>query len=179
MGPGTRYLVIFRLSQKLAKKIKLTPTESLPLDPNPYGDWSAHLFTADRTQYVLVTNTASLYSVIMLGRGITNDHQFVECVMSSLSEFMEGDGLEFILQRFVAPSGGQASFSKALNRSVTGSMNDMIQCAKMWLIESGLSLQDTSFKLNGMPMSALKYANPREAFKSMAIEGPASGNGDR
>lgn len=39
--------MIFRLSQKLAKKIKEAPSQSLPPDPNPFADWSAHLFTAD------------------------------------------------------------------------------------------------------------------------------------
>ncbi|QDT48902.1 hypothetical protein Pan258_29490 [Symmachiella dynata] len=42
--------MIIRLSQKLAKKIKADPLVTVPLDENPYADWSAHLFTADRTQ---------------------------------------------------------------------------------------------------------------------------------
>jgi hypothetical protein len=33
----------------------------MPLDENPYADWSCHLFTADRTQYIILSNTASLY----------------------------------------------------------------------------------------------------------------------
>ena len=37
--------MIFRLSQKLAKKLKEGSLPSLPLDENPYADWSAHLFT--------------------------------------------------------------------------------------------------------------------------------------
>jgi hypothetical protein len=48
--------MIFRLSQKLAKKLKEGTLPPLPLDENPYADWSAHLFTADRTQYILLTN---------------------------------------------------------------------------------------------------------------------------
>ena len=57
--------MILRLSQKLAKKLKEGTLTSLPLDENHYADWSAHLFTADRTQYIIVTNTQSLYSVVM------------------------------------------------------------------------------------------------------------------
>lgn len=55
-------LMIFRLSQKLAKKLKVGALPSLPPDQNPYADWSANLFTADRTQYIILTNTQSLYS---------------------------------------------------------------------------------------------------------------------
>jgi hypothetical protein len=54
--------MIFRLSAKLTVKLKLRPSEVLPPDPNPFADWSAHLFPADRTQYLIISNTASLYS---------------------------------------------------------------------------------------------------------------------
>jgi hypothetical protein len=47
-------------------------------------------------------------------------------------------------------------------------MNDMIFHAKALLIEEELSPFDVGFKLNEMPMSALKYAKPREAFKQLA-----------
>jgi hypothetical protein len=47
--------------QKLNTKIKAGTLPTLPLDDNPYADWSAQLFLADRTQYILVSNTRSLY----------------------------------------------------------------------------------------------------------------------
>lgn len=42
--------MILGLSQKLNTKIKAGKLEEMPLDHNPYADWSCHLFTADRTQ---------------------------------------------------------------------------------------------------------------------------------
>lgn len=161
--------MIFRLSQKLAKKIKVAPKVCAPTDKNPFADWSAHLFTAGRLQYVILTSTPSLYSTLMHGRGIASDSQFLEQARSCIREFMIDDGQEFIYKRFVALATNEVLFSKALNRSVTGSMNDLIRCAKLWLVERDLSPFDTSFKLNEMPMSYLKYGNPREAFKAMKI----------
>jgi hypothetical protein len=35
------------------------------------------LFVADRTQYIILSNTKSLYSTVMHGKGITNDRHFV------------------------------------------------------------------------------------------------------
>ena len=70
--------MIFRLSHKLNTKIKAGTLDTLPLDQNPFADWSAHAFAADRTQYVIVCNTKSLYSTVMYGKGITNDGQFIE-----------------------------------------------------------------------------------------------------
>ncbi len=110
--------MIVRLSQKLAKKLKAAATDTLPLDENPYADWSAHLFTAGRTQYIIVTNTKSLYSVVMFGKGITNDSRFIERALSNIREFMEDDGQEFVYRRFIAPASGTIRFGKALNRSV-------------------------------------------------------------
>lgn len=158
--------MVIRLTQKLATKIGVAPTSVIALDPNPFADWSGHLFTADRTQYVMLTNTASLYSAVLYGRGITDDGQFLNRGLGAIREVMVDDGLEFIYGRLVAPSTAKITFSKSLNRSVTGSINDLVNCAKAWLTEGELSPHDVSFKLNEMPMSAIGYAYPREALKA-------------
>jgi hypothetical protein len=159
--------MIIRLSQKLAKKLKLGTLCSLSPDENPYADWSAHLFTADRTQYIILTNTQSLYSVVMYGKGIADDSRFIGRALDNIREFMEGDGQTFAYQRFIAPASSSVKFGEALNRSVTGSMNDLIKFAKHGLIERELSPYDVGFNLNEIPMSALRYQQPREAFKTL------------
>jgi hypothetical protein len=169
--------MILRLSQNLQSKVKLGALPTKLLDANPYADWSSHVFMADRAQYIILTNTQSLYSCILHGRGVSNDRAFVERALSCLREFMEYDGQSFAYAKFVTPESGTISFAKALNRSVTGSMNDMIRCATIWLIEEELSPFDVGFKLNDMPMSALRYANPREAFKSLVQMDPSNASG--
>ena len=170
--------MILRLSQKVNTKIKAGKLSEKPLDENPYADWSCHLFTADRTQYIIISNTKSLYSCVMYGKGITNDSSFIERTLSTIREFMEDDGQAFVYQRFIAPASETVSFAKALNRSVTGSMNDLIYHAKMWLTEGGLSPHETNFRLNEIPMSAFGYRNPREAFKSLASVTKSSNSGE-
>jgi hypothetical protein len=49
--------MILRLSQQLCTKIKAGSLETMPLDDNPFAGWTAHLFAADRTQYIIVSNT--------------------------------------------------------------------------------------------------------------------------
>ena len=159
--------MILRLSQKLNAKVKAGPLHELPTDDNPYADWSCHLFSADRTQYVLLTNTKSLYSCVTFGKGMTNGSAFIDRALSSIREFLEYDGQSFVYQKFIAPASGSVTFAKALNRSVTESMNDLVFHAKAWLIEDELSPFDVGFSLNDIPMSALGYANSREAFKSL------------
>ncbi len=89
-------IMIIRLSHQLGKKIGVKTTQSFPLHSNPFADWSAHLFTADRTQYIIMVNTTSLYSVMTFGRGITNDSKFLGRMTSVLGEFLRDDGFTFI-----------------------------------------------------------------------------------
>jgi hypothetical protein len=165
--------MILRLSHALNIKIKAGTLKPLPLDANPYADWSCSLFTADRTQYILVSNTTALYSCVLYGRGITNDSHFIERVLSSLREFMDNDWLAFIYHRFIAPSSGTVYFASTLNRSVTGSMNELVQEAKHWLEREEISPHDLGFRLNGTLLSAVAstdsemYGNPRVAFRGL------------
>src|SRR5262245_45591776 len=140
--------MIFRLSQKLNAKVRAGALPALPLHENPIADWSAHLFVAGRTQYVLLSNTKSLYSAVMYGRGITNDSQFIERALSSLREFMEAEGQEVVYLRFIAPASASVQFAKALDRSVTGSVNELIREAAWWLAEGDLSPHDVGVRLN-------------------------------
>ncbi|MFA9478238.1 hypothetical protein ACERK3_08005 [Phycisphaerales bacterium AB-hyl4] len=166
--------MIIRLTQNLNTKIKAGPISASPLDDNPYADWSARLFTADRAQYILICNTRSFYSTVMFGRGITSDHQFIERTLSSIREFMQDDGLQFIHRQFVAPTCGTVRFCKALNRRATGSMNELVATARILLVENECSPHEVGFKLNDMLLSALgsgaahDYGKPREAFTRMS-----------
>lgn len=160
--------MIIRLGNTLAKKIKETDVPSSPRDPSPFADWTARLFTADRTQYIMISNTVSLYSVVIYGRGVTDDNRLIHGMMDMMRDVMEEDGFRLLYERQLAPQGASVSFAKSLNRSVTGSMNDLVFQAKLHLAREELSPFDVSFRLNETPMSYLKYHNPRKAFQFMA-----------
>ena len=97
--------MIFRLSEKLNAKIKAGTLATLPLDENPFADWSAGLFLVGRSQHILVTNTKSLYSTVMYGKGITDDSTFIDRALSNLREFLADDSQQFIYRRFIDPVG--------------------------------------------------------------------------
>lgn len=168
--------MILRISHKLNAKIKTGPLPSLPPDANPFADWSAHLFVANRTQYILLSNTRSLYSIVMYARGITDDSRFIQRALSSLREFMEDDGQAFVYHRLIAPASATVRFARALDRTVTGCMNELIVHATFLLVRDELSPFDIGFRLNEILLSPLapseteKYGTPREAFKSMASD---------
>lgn len=164
--------MIFRLSQKLNTKIKAGTLATLPLEENPLADWSAHLFAIGRTQYILISNTKSLYSTVILAKGINSTGTLVDRVLENLREFLADDGQQFVFRRFIAPATGTIQFAKAINRTVTSSMNELILSATAWL-EDGISPYEVGFRLNTVLLSAIapdkkaKYGVPREAFKKI------------
>ena len=165
--------MILRITQKLSAKIKVGRLSESPLDENPFADWSCNLFTAGRTQYIILSNTVSLYSCVMFGKGITNGGRFVEQAQSTIREFMEADGQAFAYQNFISPASDTITFAKSLNRSVTGSMNDLVKFAKHRLVEDAWSLRDVGLELNDILLSALatsnsqNYGKPNDAFQAM------------
>lgn len=163
--------MIFRLTLKLSNKIGIAPLPVVPYndDRNSLLDWNTHLFTVQRIQYIIMTNTASLYSMIMPGRGITNDKQFIREALSCMKEFMTIEGNKFIFEDFIEPERQKIFFSKIIDRRVSGSMNDLIFQAKVYLSEGNKLPLDVSFLLNNSPMSYLNYSNPRNEFQKLHL----------
>jgi hypothetical protein len=107
--------------------------------------------------------------MIMYGRGIADDFTFTNRVTEHMGQYIREDGYELIYERIIAPSMRTIEISKALNRSVTGSMNDLEIQAKTILCGGTVSPWDVSDKLNGIPFSYLKYNRPKDMFKEMSI----------
>lgn len=173
--------MMFRLALKLAKKIGIAPLPAIPYDDNrnPVLDWNAHLFTAQRTQYIILTNTASLYSIVMHRKGITNDKNFIRQALSNMEAFMIMDGNQVIYENHIEPESQLTYFSKIIDRRVLGSMNDLIFQAKVYLSERQKSPFDVSFMLNKNPMSYLKYNNPKVEFWKLYFTKNGDSQGDR
>jgi len=172
--------MILRLTLKLAKKIGLAPLPAIPCDENrnPILDWNANLFTVQRTQFIILTNTASLYSLLLHERGITNDRQFVREALRSMEEFMTLDANEIMYDNFIEPESKIMYFSKIIDRRILGSMNDLIFQAMVYLSEGKKSPFDVSFLLNESPMSYLNYSNPKTEFRKLYFteDGDSPGN---
>ena len=161
--------MIFRPTQRLCTKIKAGSLSEATLHENPYADWSARLFTVDRAQYLLLTNTASLYSVLMPGRGITEETSFLNHAVEAMRHYMQEDGLSLIFANFIVPAAGAVSFHKPLNRSITGSMNELVAEATYFLSSDAHSLFDANHKINEMPHASLRFSFAREVFKRLGV----------
>lgn len=160
--------MIFRLTQKLAKKIKITPAAALSPHDDPFLDWTVNLFMVSRWQCLILTNSASLYSVVFPGKGIPSQKAFVEQGLKVLRENLARDGFLNFFKTRIAPAAHSVSFCKAGDRSVLASMNQLVYLAKSDLIEIGHPLPIVNQQLNRTPMSKLKYRYPVEGFAALA-----------
>jgi hypothetical protein len=119
-----------------------------------------------------MSNTKSLSSMVIHGKGVTNDRQFIERALTSIREFTEVDGQGAAYERFIAPASATGRFAKALNRSVTGSMNDIAKYAAFWLAAGDVSPFEIDSRLKDISMSALThggspYGFPRDVFEAL------------
>ena len=86
---------------------------------------------------------------------------------------MKDDGRQIAYRKFIAPASTIVSFAKSLNRTVTGSMNELIKFAEVWLADGEISPHDVGFKLNDILLSALATdkrrgdKTPNVAFKEL------------
>jgi hypothetical protein len=163
--------VILRLSDKLSKRIGIRPIESLPMSANPFADWSSHVFTAGRSEYILSTNTSTLYSVVFSAQGIKGEAAFRSNMHAQLRATMMEDGFEFHYKRLVDVEADVLSYSKALSRGVSGSMNDMAELACYSLEVQEKSLEQVTRLLNDTRFSVIGGSGPRDVFRRMSFRG--------
>jgi hypothetical protein len=163
--------MILRLTLKLAKKLKISRLPEIPFNEktNPLLDWNANLFTVGHNQYIIVTNTSSLYSIIMYGKGMTKEKYFIEELLKYMNVFMSMNKHEQLFKDIIEPESQRICFSTITNRRVMGSMNDLVRMAKFHLGEDYETPFRTSFLLNETPMSYLNYNYPREEFQKLCL----------
>ena len=161
--------MIIRMTNKLAQKLKIGPLTMVHADPGPYLEWYAHLFTADRMQYILVTEAKSLFSIMMYGRGISNTDRFLDQWIGIMRENLINSGNRSIYNDIFLPNLDKIILAKTLSKSILGSMNDMIRISSIVVDAEGSSPDDLSRLINRTIFKGINYQKPKDAFKKLKI----------
>ena len=175
--------MIFRLSQALNARVKTGPLEVLALHENPLLDWSAHEFPVGRSRFILVSNTVSLLSAVVSAKGVTSETSFRDRAFDGIRACLTALGHEPLARTLIADDAGPVRYAKALNRSVSGSMNELVKCAEFCMSGGELTLPEVGDRLNDTLLSALAaggshgYGKPTDAFG--VLMGRAGSNADR
>lgn len=80
--------MILRLSQKLNARVKGVTLGTLPPHENPLLDWSAQAFAVGRAEYVLLSNTQTLYSAVLDGTGVAGVARFTELALGGIRSML-------------------------------------------------------------------------------------------
>ncbi len=162
--------MIFRLTHKLAKKLKKEPLHHFIESPeNPYLEWYANYFTFNKHQHVLVTNASSLLTVVMHGAGITDINRFIDEFMMHLRDCLLGLDCELILRRIIYPNTVSFIVTKTFDRTVLGNMNEMKKQIEVYNLRHELSPADMSNLINQTPYNTIDFMTPEEKFKNMDL----------
>lgn len=125
--------MVFHLTDKLRQKLRVSRLDDARVEVPPHLRWYANSFTAERVHYLIATNAASLYSVVWHGRGVRDDGAFLDSFLLHLDAQLDGDGMRSIFERCILPGLHGAALLKTQDRSVLGSMNDMVKASQFML----------------------------------------------
>jgi hypothetical protein len=154
-------MVIFRCTQKLAKRFKIEIEKDLPeSSTNTLGDWYFNYFTFERKYYLLGMSEKSLLPVVIPAKEIRD---FPERFCVALRELLEVLGIDDSLIARELVEMRSVCYGKTNSRTVLGCQNDCIRMVRyMMRDDPPCSLLEQSLKLSRIPFKTVGYKNPRE-----------------
>ena len=161
--------MIIHFTAKLRKKLHIDEVSQVVGETGPHLRWYAHLFRAERAQYILTTNAASLYSIVLHGGGVTDDDLYLRDFISNLRDYLAFDDMRLIYERCIAPRTGDIRIASCTDKSVLGSMNDMVRLCKLRVKKKDLSPWEMADALNATPFKAIAFRTPRKAFLDLPV----------
>ncbi len=162
--------MVFRFTRNAAKKLKLPALTTVKPSGELFQEWFVNVFyTRQRYKYFITTNAATLYSVIIHGKGVVDDAILFGDFFSMLETLLKDNECEFVHKRFIEPNKNGMTLSYTNNRSILASMNDLIINAKYALDHDGLSPLDASKDINEMPMGFINMQSPDRYIKKIRI----------
>ena len=144
--------MVFRLTKKLAEKLhlgKLPRTET----PGVGSTWHANLLRASGVQYIVLTESLTLYSILILGRGIIDGTAFATIARQMVGAKFEVEGWSHLLGNRVAFDTGEPIFLAAQDRSVIASISEISRMAKFAIEGHERSLDTHTNWINQVPYS--------------------------
>ena len=117
--------MVFRLTKKASEQTHISVTNK-GQSQNRYCDWFVDLFVGeDRKKYFLITNSFSLFSIVISAKGIRGEEVFSKNVLNQLRIYFEKTGHSDLFSQFIQPFENEIIFTKTNSRSVLKSMEGL------------------------------------------------------
>jgi len=151
-------MAIIRCTKKLLSELKAKNGE-LSQTPNDLNSWHANIFLVERRKCAIFTHDRTLYSFIVTGLTKPDFQNFEEIFRQRLFKSLLAEGLpQRHIETFLEDN-RNIEFTKTNNRSVLGSMNELVFHAKYHISAEGgpltVDIGKLNHYINQMPMSAI------------------------
>jgi len=147
-------------TQKTMRNLHLERDE---ISVQPSADtqhWYANLIRVQRVKYYLLTESASLVTVIFPAKGLTSVPRFAAVVSNVIRDYFARRAWGRLIATRFAVDPTDTVICRTLDKRVLGSMNDLAWQAEVWMSERHLHLEDVIDHLNECPMSYLGMDSP-------------------
>lgn len=161
--------MVFRLTNKLFKRIREKPPNEIVEETNPFLDWAADHFTVDGYRFIIVTNCASVLSWVFPAKGINDSNGFVKAANRAMETCLREYGFHFQWERMIVPSLVSVHLRKVADPSMSGVLTDLVRHAKYYLSNPNMTPHQASLLLNEMPQCSRKEPYTIRAFQNLSL----------
>lgn len=144
--------------------------EEDPLMDDDFYKWHAHLFRMDRKNNIILMNNKTRYNITLFGLKKEHYKNFYGIFIDAISNNFKAEGVpEPTINNYLMRM-NDLKFTKTYNRSVLGSITDMIKMIE-FRIEDYLPVQEMNIvelnkKNNRTPILKLKEVFPIDSLRS-------------
>jgi hypothetical protein len=162
-----------RCTQKLIQELRRNghTMASEPEQIPAIYEWYANLLLVDRRKCCFFTQPTTLFSFFVPGLKKADFTEYGTTFRENLRQALHREGFDDGLADFIVPANQAIGILKTTDRSVRGSMNDLIRMTRGYVeIAGGLAhcdIQGVNHNLNRAPMKALGYGHPIDAFRRL------------
>ena len=156
--------MIFRLTNKMAKRLKVTQNPA-PMDcAAKLCDWSSSYFFAHGSPYIILMHSTCYVSWVFPGKGITNTKLFLQAADENLERTIKFLGFHPVYKNTISLSFEEIQFTKVGDAVANGVMTYLAGLAKIYLVEYGRKLPDINASLNDTPIRNTNMVMPKKEF---------------
>jgi Domain of unknown function (DUF6933) len=146
-------------TKKAQDRLKVKPTECSQDSTTRLGDWHCHEFTASRRKYLVFVNEQTLLPVVIPVKGLEITAEYLELFKQRLFKtfiFMNLPDDKFMPELLEMDD---VNFAKTSNRSVIGSMNEIIADARFLSEIQNMDVDSPAMfeRLSTIPFKANNY----------------------
>jgi hypothetical protein len=144
--------MIFRLTQKLAKKLNLMDLSRTD-SHDTASAWYGNLFRVGGVQYILLTESLTLFSFLFYGRGIVDAAALTTKAKLLIEKKFKENGWLSVLGELISYDLAEPTLLAAQDRSVLSSMNGMAGLLKAQLETGKRDIEFLSNEINIVPFT--------------------------